>query len=164
MLPHDCGARQLNTWRLNSGSPGSSCKLSESRKRLGLLRYISKSSSGAATEPDSMGSCWGISRGEFRRGRFPSCSESRERDKRKIVFPLSWLCCLFMALLSLRKWKSEKPSGKWKKWDVLHMPKTKKVLAEWWGRTMQTRGIWLCASYSWSICSVGTFPSANQII
>lgn len=126
MLPQDCGGRQLNPWRLNSGSPTSFCKMSQSPKRLGLLRYVSKSSSWVVGEPDSMGSGWYISRGEFRGWGVFVCSESRERDKRKMVFLYSWLL-LFLVLLSLRKWE-------WQKCDVLHIPKKT-------GRTIRTKRI-----------------------
>lgn len=119
MLPQDCGGRQLNPWRLNSGSPTSFCNMSHSAKRLGLLRYVSKSSSWVAGEPDSMGSGWYISRGEFRGWGVSFCSESRERDKRKMVFLYSWLL-LFLVLLSLRKWE-------WQTWCATHSKENRKV-------------------------------------
>lgn len=135
MLPQDCGGRQLNPWRLKSGSSGSSGKMPQSAKRLGLLRYSSKSFSTTSTGSDSMGSVGYVSRGEFRGWGSTSCSESRERDKRKILFLLSWLCCSFLVLLS-----------------------------DSCCRNIQTRRIWFCARYSWIAYSVGTFPSANQNI
>lgn len=143
MLPQDCGGRQLNPWRFNSGSPTSFCKMSQSPKRLGLLRYVSKSSSWVVGEPDSMGSGWYISRGEFRGWGVSFCSESRERDKRTMVFLYSWLL-LFLVLLSLRKWE-------WQKCDVLHIPKKT-------GRTIRTKRIRFSAFF----CMQSLIATATQ--
>lgn len=90
MLPQACGGREWNSGRENWDTTGLSSNMSES-KLLGLLRYISKSSCEAGTEPESMGSGSKVSRGEITRWASSFCSESREGDKRNMLNLLSWL-------------------------------------------------------------------------
>lgn len=136
VVPQDCWGRQGNVWRLKSGSICSSCKMSESPKRLGLLRYISKSSSGFGTKPDSMGSGWCVSIYDSRGWGSLFCSESREKDKRKKLFLLLWPCCLFLVLLSQGKWDRQEM------WCATQ-PKT----TDHFCRNSHTSKIWFSVTY-----------------